>query len=236
MAAPITPPIGHSPNQATASSATTTAHSSPFNKAMPISLASSARALLPSTWPSAMPRITSVRVWLPAMPPMLATMGISTASATTRSSVVWNRPITHAARKAVTRLMPSHTARRRELVRIGANMSASSSRPAMCIIARSELSRIWSTTSSTVIRPSNRRSASTTGAESRSRSWNRWATSSADASTWMAGNSLSITSATLRFWAEVTSLLSRSTPWNTPLRSTTISLSVCTGSVLSSRR
>ena len=94
----------------------------------------------------------------------------------------------------MTRLMPSHTARRRELVSTGANMSASSSRPAICIIARSELSRIWSTTSSTVMRPSRRRSASTTGAESRSRSWNRCATSSAGISTRTDGISLSITS------------------------------------------
>ena len=57
----------------------------------------------------------SISVCLPAMPPMLATIGISTASATTFSIVASNRPTTFAARNAVARLMPSQTARRRAL-------------------------------------------------------------------------------------------------------------------------
>ena len=47
----------------------------------------------------------STSVWLPAMPPMLATIGISTASATTFSIVASNRPTTFAARNAVARLI-----------------------------------------------------------------------------------------------------------------------------------
>ena len=81
------------------------------------------------TWPSARPRMTSTRVWLPATPPMLATTGISTASATTRSRVSSNRPMAAAARKAVARLAPSHTARRRDAGSTASNRSSSSLRP-----------------------------------------------------------------------------------------------------------
>ena len=156
--------------------------------------------------------MTRVSVWLPAMPPMLATMGISTASATICSSVPWKRPITHAARKAVSRLMPSHTARRRELTSTGANMSASSSRPAICITARSESSRIRSTTSSTVMRPIRRPSVSTTGADIRSRSWNWRATSSAEVSTGMPARSACIIAFTRVSRSAVTSTDRRSAP------------------------
>ena len=46
------------------------------------------------------------------MPPMEATMGINTASATTFSIVPWNMLIVDAAMKAVMRFMPSQTALR----------------------------------------------------------------------------------------------------------------------------
>ena len=83
------------------------------------------------TCPRAMPRTRTVSVWVPAMPPMEATMGISTASATTFSMVPWNRLMTPAAMKAVIRLMPSHMARRGAVRNTGAKVSSSSSRPAM---------------------------------------------------------------------------------------------------------
>jgi hypothetical protein len=93
------------------------------------------------------------------------------------ASVPSNRPMTQAARKAVSRLMPSQTARRRLLASTGANMSVSSSRPAMPIIECSACSRMTSTTSSMVMRPSRWPRASTTGAEIRSWPSKRLATS-----------------------------------------------------------
>ena len=64
------------------------------------------------------------------MPPMLATTGINTASATICWMVSSKRPMTQAARKAVSRLIPSQSARRRALRITGANMSSVSDRPA----------------------------------------------------------------------------------------------------------
>ncbi|MCY1554975.1 hypothetical protein D9M68_915910 [compost metagenome] len=110
------------------------------------------------------------------------------------------------------RLIPSQTARRRELTSTGAKISASSSRPAICISARSESSRIKSTTSSTVIRPITRLCSSTTGAESRSRSWNSRATSVFLLVTAMPAMSRSISSATGRPRSAVTRLLRRRPP------------------------
>src|SRR3990167_874913 len=154
------------------------------------------RALADPTCPSAMPRITSVNVWVPAMPPMLATTGISTASATTFSSVCSNRPTTADARNAVARLMPSQTARRRVERSTGAKVSSYSSRPAMLISEWSAPSRITSTTSSTVIRPSSRPSLSTTGALTRSSRSKMEATSLADWSARIAVASVIIASRT----------------------------------------
>ena len=106
-----------------------------------------------------------VRVWVPAIPPMLATTGIRIASATTCSMVSSKRPITHAAMRAVARLVPSHTSRRRAAAPMGPKRSSSSSRPAICMNDRSSSSRMTSTTSSTVMRPRSLPSPSTTGAE-----------------------------------------------------------------------
>ena len=83
------------------------------------------RKLAPLKWPSAWPRITSVNTWLPAMPPILATIGISTASATTCSMVLSNKPITAEAIKAVIKFMPNHNARRLLVFNAGAKVSSS---------------------------------------------------------------------------------------------------------------
>jgi hypothetical protein len=56
-----------------------------------------------------MPRMMSVTVCVPAIPPMLATIGMRAASAATFSMVPSKRLTTAAARNAVIRLMPSHT-------------------------------------------------------------------------------------------------------------------------------
>src|SRR5690606_23753423 len=86
---------------------------SPFIIATRTSFHSSVRALELPIWPSARPRIISVNTWVPALPPMPATIGISTASATICSIVPSKRPTTLAARNAVHRFTPSHTTRRR---------------------------------------------------------------------------------------------------------------------------
>ena len=169
--------------------------------------------LLGPTCPRASPRIMMVRVWLPAMPPILATMGISTASATTFSSVPSYRPMTQEARNAVARLMPSQTARRRALSIAGAKMSLSSSRPAMLINEWSASSRITSTTSSIVMRPNSLPSSSMTGADTRSRSSNRRATASSSMVAGMPSTSVSITSATLASGSLVSRVASGSSPW-----------------------
>ena len=124
-----------------------------------------------------MPRMISVTVWVPAMPPIEATMGMSAASAATFSMVPSKRPTTAAARNAVARLMPSHTSRRRVEGITPANTSSSSRRPAADMTSCAASSRITSTTSSTVMRPSSLPVVSTTAADTRSRSWNSRATS-----------------------------------------------------------
>ena len=212
IAAPMISASRRSSNQAAVTAPTTTAHSSPLSSATASSLAMSQRTLALPSWPSAMLRTTSVSVWLPAMPPMLATMGISTASATTFSSVSWNRPTTQEARKAVARLTPSHTARRRAAGSTGAKVSSSSDRPVRLMRECSDSSRMTSTTSSMVMRPRRRPSASTTGADTRSRSSKRLATSVAGMSAGMGSSSRSMTSATVSSGGRVRMAVSGSAP------------------------
>ena len=50
-------------------------------------------------------------VWVPAFPPIDATIGISTARATSRSMVPSNTPITTDAKIAVTKLTNNHAVR-----------------------------------------------------------------------------------------------------------------------------
>ncbi len=52
-----------------------------------------------------------VMVWLPVLPPMPATIGISAASATSWEMVCSNRPITREATNAVQRLIASRAQR-----------------------------------------------------------------------------------------------------------------------------
>ena len=125
--------------------------------------------MLPSwIWSRARPRMVSAAVWLPVLPPMLATMGISAASATTFSIVPSNTPMTREATKAVSRFRASQAQRLRALLAIGAKRSSSSCRPAWVSISFSAVSRTWSMTASTASRPTTCRWALTTGADSRS--------------------------------------------------------------------
>ena len=50
----------------------------------------------------------TVRVWVPAFPPIEATIGINTASATTFSIEAWKKPITIEAITAVSKFTNSH--------------------------------------------------------------------------------------------------------------------------------
>ena len=59
----------------------------------------------------AIARTATVTVCVPALPPIEATIGMSTASATMVSSVLSKRPITIEARTAVNRFNKSHPAR-----------------------------------------------------------------------------------------------------------------------------
>ena len=68
-------------------------------------------------------------VWLPELPLMPATIGISAASATSLAIESSKSPITRDAMNAVTRLTASHVQRFRMLVQTEANRSSSSRRP-----------------------------------------------------------------------------------------------------------
>ena len=164
----------------------------PFISATRSSFHSSTRTLDAPTWPSARPRTISASTCVPALPPMPATIGISTASATIFSIVPSNWPTTLAARNAVPRLIASQSRRRRNARGTGLNRSSSSSRPAAPSAWCSACSRMMSTTSSMVMRPSRMLLSSTTGAVIQSWSENWRATSSADSSTPIAGCSSSI--------------------------------------------
>ena len=229
IAAAMTPPSGQSPNHSAATTPTTIAQARPLSRPTITSLLSRAPTLPMPTWPRAMPRTISVSVWVPATPPMLATIGISTASATRRSMVPSKRPMTHEARKAVSRLMPSHSARRRAARATGLNMSSSSSRPAALSAWCAAWSRMMSTTSSMVMRPSRMLLWSTTGADTQSWSENWLATSCAGVSTWMAGCSSSKSSliGVLASWVSSEATDTRPRYWWRRL--TTNRWSVCSG-------
>ncbi|MNT45854.1 hypothetical protein D3C72_1824580 [compost metagenome] len=127
------------------------------------------RLVLPGdTWSSAMARTIMVMVWLPELPPIPATIGISAARATSFSIEPSNRPITRDATKAVIRLMANQAQRLRSERQTEAKMSSSSRKPAMFSTSLSLSSRIRSTISSMVKRPIRRSFLSTTGADTRS--------------------------------------------------------------------
>ena len=79
MAAAITKLSSKSAYQAKVIAAITIAHAAPFKPATPSSLTNNQRLLDSLMCPRARLRITSVRVCVPATPPILATMGMSTA-------------------------------------------------------------------------------------------------------------------------------------------------------------
>ena len=118
----IIPSQGSLKNQE-AATATTAAHRTPFSVPTATSRRVSQARFRENRSSWAMLLITRVSVWLPATPPMLATMGMRTASATTFSMVSVKRSITEAAMNAVSRLAPSHTALCLAVCRMGAKVS-----------------------------------------------------------------------------------------------------------------
>ena len=72
----------------------------------------------------------TVSVWVAALPPMPATIGMKTASAVACWIVPSNAATTDAARKAVTRLTPSHGSRLRRASKAGVSTRSSPETPA----------------------------------------------------------------------------------------------------------
>ena len=137
----------------------------PFNALMPSSFMSRRRAFCVLTWPSASARTMSVVVWLPELPPMPATIGISAASAASFAIDPSNAPTTREATKAVHRFKASHGPRFFALAQTLEKMSSSSRRPTLPSSCASCLSRTYSSTESTVTRPKTRPCGSSTGAQ-----------------------------------------------------------------------
>ncbi len=100
-------------------------------------------------------RTATVMVCVPALPPIEATMGISTASATICSMVASNRLITSEARMAVARLARSQVKRRR-VVSHTVSATDSPATPPMRRMSSEASSCTTSTTSSAVITPTSR--------------------------------------------------------------------------------
>ena len=122
-------------------------------------------------------RTVMVSVWVPAFPPIEATMGMSTARATICSMVASNILITSEAKAAVTRLTSNQAKRFAEDWSTPSPI-VSSPTPPRSKISSSNSSRATSITSSTVIIPSNFPEASITPAVVRSYFSKRRATSS----------------------------------------------------------
>ncbi len=115
----------------------------------------------------AIARTATVRVCVPALPPIEATIGISIARATTASIVPEKTPMTMDATIDVNRLTASQG--KRALV-VSQTLSVSSSSPptpARRLMSSSASSSSASIASSIVITPTKRPSSSTTGAETR---------------------------------------------------------------------
>src|ERR1700674_3620406 len=111
---------------------------------------------------------TMVMVCVVALPPWLATIGASTASATICCSSAWNSPSTDEARNAVARLTSSQLKRPRAIFHTGSESCSLACTPPSALMSASASRSITSTTSSTVSTPIRRPFSSTTGAATRS--------------------------------------------------------------------
>ena len=95
-------------------------------------------------------RTATVRVWVPALPPMEAAMGLITASAASLAIDPWKMPITQEARMAVPRLINSHQNRDR-VIPMMVSPRPRSDTPARASMSSSLSSWMTPTMSSTVI-------------------------------------------------------------------------------------
>ena len=116
-------------------------------------------------------------VWVPAFPPIEATIGIRTAKATNFSISSWNNPITEEARIAVSILSINHE-KRPFTVSINEELIDKSLTPVKPWRSSSASSLITSTISSTIITPRSLFILSITGISTSPYCWNNNATSS----------------------------------------------------------
>ena len=154
-------------NQATAATPVITAKASPLTRPTIASRITTRNALLEPSSRVASARTATVMVWVAALPPWLATIGASTASATIFSSWPSNRPSTEDARNAVARLTSSQLKRARAMVQTLSDSSSSLVTPPSAFRSSSASSSMTSTTSSMVMTPTSRLVVSTTGAATR---------------------------------------------------------------------
>ena len=109
-------------------------------------------------------RTVTVMTWTPALPPIAATIGIRTASATVCWIVSWNCEMTVAAIMVLISVTTSQRTRCQAMMCGGAWKSVSEA-PTIFIRSSSASSSITRTTSSTVTTPISRPASSTTGAD-----------------------------------------------------------------------
>jgi hypothetical protein len=167
IAAAITAPRTGEPNQTSPTIPITTAKIAPLIRPTPASRVTTRirLALVRSFVASA--RTATVSDWVPALPPIEATIGISTASATTCAIASSNCAITSEARIAVIRFTKSQGSRCFVVSPTRSDRLDSSPTPARRRMSSSCTSSSTFIASSMVMTPTSRPSSSTTGAEIR---------------------------------------------------------------------
>ena len=160
---------------------------------------------------------------------MLGTIVIKMAIVANCSIVPSNILLTEEASSAANKLIVSQSERRRVLFSTGPKVSSSSSIPAIPIMECSASSRITSTTSSIVIRPSSLPSPSTTGADTQSLRSNFCATSLSDMLTGILWISGSMMLRIVVLGAQVSRSASLTPPSTLSCLSTTYKVSVVSG-------
>ena len=167
IATPITPPSTGEPNHSRASAPMTTAKQTPLISPTDSSRRMMRQTLLEVRSLVARERTATVSACVPALPPIEATIGISTASATTVASTSSNCAMTNEASTAVARFTASHGRRCRTVSTVPSESRLSSPTPARRRMSSSCSSSSTDMASSMVITPTSRSLSSTTGAEIR---------------------------------------------------------------------
>ena len=151
------------PFQAYAIAAITRPFAAPVVSPSQSSFERTRRSTLDVMSPSAMPRTTTVAVWVVPMPPIEATIGMNTARVASEWMDDSKSPMTDAARTAVPRLMRRQMRRLVNTLRGGSSTFSSPATPPRRWMSSVASSRRTLSTSSTPIVPRSRRFASTTG-------------------------------------------------------------------------